>query len=303
MSEDNQQNNALLDAFDSWLRSVRRNSEHTARAYVADLRHFLGYLAENAVAPDDARASNVRAWLSSLFGHNEPRSLARKLASVRTFYSWRLSLSAVSANPARAVRAPKVRKPLPTALDSEDVEALLEALSNGPLPAWRQARDRAMGELAYGAGLRASEVCGLRLSALRLDSREAVISGKGGKQRIAVFGEPAKLALVSWLALRDQIANPEVDTVFVGSRGGALSTRSYQDVVSQAALRAGIARRASTHTLRHSFATHLLDGGADLRVIQELLGHASLSTTQVYTHLSTADLLDTYRKAHPDEQD
>lgn len=297
------EHDAVIDAFDVHLRSVRRCSAHTARAYASDLRQFLAFLTEHHKRVDEAVAADVRAFLSSRFGLNDPRTLARKLGAVRTFYSWRLSLGVVATNPARAVRPPRVRKPLPTALEQTDTEALLDAMGDDSLPAWRRARDRAMGELAYGAGLRAGEVCGLTLSALRLDAREATILGKGNKTRVVCFGEPAVAALKEWLAIRPTIAKPDVSTVFVGPRGAPVATRSYQDVVTQAALRAGISRRATPHTLRHSFATHLLDGGADLRVIQELLGHASLSTTQVYTHLSTADLLDTYRRAHPDEQD
>lgn len=295
---------ALLDAFDSFLRGVRRYSEHTARAYASDLRQFLTFLDEKGIAIDQAEAADVRAFLSSRFGVNDPRTLARKLGSIRTFFSWRLSQGAIESNPARAVRPPRVRKPLPSALDQEDAQALLRALDgDSSLPPWRRARDRAMGELGYGAGLRASEVCGLTLKGLRLDAREATIVGKGGKERVVCFGEPAARALRHWLDFRPRIARPDVQTVFVGARGAPVSTRSYLDLITRAALNAGLSRRATTHTLRHSFATHLLDGGADLRVIQELLGHASLSTTQVYTHLSTADLLETYRRAHPDEQD
>jgi site-specific recombinase XerD len=219
---------------------------------------------------------------------------------VRAFYSWRVATHAIERNPARLVRPPKQRKPLPGALDEQDAAALVTATP--PQNAWRATRDAAMAELAYGAGLRASEICGLRMDALRMAQREVTVIGKGRKTRTVVFGAPAAEALKAWLAARASIAHGETREVFVGPHGRKLTTRSFQSIVSSRALSAGVKRRATPHTLRHSFATHLLDHGADLRVIQELLGHASLSTTQVYTHLSTADLVATYRNAHPDER-
>jgi integrase/recombinase XerC len=294
---------ALLEAFDRQLRGVRRMSEHTVRAYASDLRQYFEYLASlaPAVAPDLAEPRHLRGFVSSRFGVNDPRSMARKLSAVRAFYSWRISTGAIAGNPARAIRPPKQRKPLPGALDEADAKALVT--SEGEGPAWRVARDRAMCELAYGAGLRASEVCGLTVDALRIKAREATILGKGRKTRVVVFGEPAAEALSAWLSARPGVASPDERAVFVNARGVKLTTRTFQAIVSRQALSAGVARRSTPHTLRHSFATHLLDHKADLRVIQELLGHASLSTTQVYTHLSTADLVAAYKRAHPDERD
>ncbi len=289
----------LLDAFDRHLRAVRRASEATARAYVSDLRPFLEQLAGRASTPDAAKPSDVRAFLSIRFGLDDPRTMARKLSAIRSFYSWRLSLGEVEQNPARMVRPPKQRKPLPGALDEADAAGLVTTPEQGP--EWRTVRDAAMCELAYGAGLRASEVCGLTIDALRLGTREATVLGKGGKSRVVVFGEAASEALQRWLALREGVAQAGERRLFVNAGGTGLTTRSFQTIVTRRALAAGVSRRATPHTLRHSFATHLLDHGADLRVIQELLGHASLSTTQVYTHLSTADLVETYRRAHPDE--
>lgn len=292
---------ALVEGFDRHLRSVQRRSAHTVRAYVSDLRQLLEFLRARSVEPDAASAGDLRAFISSRFGTNDPRSMARKLSAVRGFYAWRVSLKAMESNPARVVRSPRQRKPLPGALDEKDVSALVTAPSGKD--GWRALRDHAMCELAYGAGLRASEICALTLNAVRLTSREVRVVGKGGKTRIAVFGEEAAAALGAWLRERSLHAAPGCEAVFVGPSGRALTTRTFQNVVSRSALASGVLRRATPHTLRHSFATHLLDHGADLRVIQELLGHASLSTTQVYTHLSTADLLAAYRRTHPDEQD
>lgn len=292
----------VLDSFDGWLRGVRRASDHTVRAYVGDVRQLMSFLDERGVKADAASPADLRAFVASLHGRNDPRSMARKLSACRAFYSWRMGLGAVARNPARAVRSPKQRKPLPGALDAQDAESLVTATAARREP-WMEVRDRAMCELAYGAGLRASEVCGADLSDLRLASRELVVTGKGRKQRVTVYGDPARESLDEWLALRPSVALPDETAVFVGRTGRRLTVRTFETIVSRQALAAGVARRATPHTLRHSFATHLLDNGADLRVIQELLGHASLSTTQVYTHLSTADLVATYRRAHPDEQD
>lgn len=290
----------LLDAFDAHLRKVRRASAHTVRGYTADLRDFFTFLATRGVEPDAATQSDVRAFLASRFGANDPRTLSRKLSAARAFYAWRVSLGAIERNPARLVRSPKQRKPLPRPLDEHDATLLLEGREGSEGEGnWREVRDRAMLELAYGAGLRSSEVCAARLDALKLSSRELVVVGKGRKTRVVVFGEQAFRALERWLDCRP--APRDATALFAGTCGRAPSTRTFQRIVGRAGLEAGVARRATPHALRHSFATHMLDHGADLRVIQELLGHASLSTTQVYTHLTTADLLDVYRRAHPDE--
>lgn len=289
----------LVEAFVSYLRAIRRASEHTTRAYASDLRQLFVFLAERGTTPDEASVAEIRAFVSSRFGVNDPRSMARKLSAARAFYSWRVSKGIMERNPARAIRAPKQTKPLPAALDETDAGVLVVTSGLSARTDWKSLRDRAMCELAYGAGLRASEVCGARRDALRMASRELTVVGKGQKTRVVVYGVEAEQALAAWLAVR---APPSGATaLFAGPDGRAPSTRTFQRIVHRAGLAAGVQRRATPHTLRHSFATHMLDHGADLRVIQELLGHASLSTTQVYTHLSTAELVAAYRRAHPDE--
>lgn len=283
------------------LSAVRRASPRTVRAYQSDLQQLCGWMRERQIDLDAATPSVLRAFVSSRFGINDPRSMARKLSAIRAFYEWRMEKHAVERNPARLVRPPKTRRPLPGALDETDASAMMTETSLAK-DAWRRARDRAMCELAYGAGLRASEICGAELSTLRLAAREITVRGKGSKERTAVFGTAAQEALEEWLAARPGIAGADETHLFVGRNGRGLTTRSFQNIVSSQALAAGVARRVTPHTLRHSFATHLLDNGADLRVIQELLGHASLATTQVYTHLATGDLVRTYRSAHPDER-
>jgi integrase/recombinase XerC len=293
---------ALIARFVEYLASIRRVSPHTVRAYSSDLRQLAEFVTARGTALDAVNPGELRAFVSSRFGINDPRSMSRKLSSARAFYEWRVSEKAIARNPARVVRPPKQRRPLPGALDETDSAALVE-VARSDAPAWRVARDQAMCELAYGAGLRASEVCGITLGALRLPEREITVVGKGRKSRVVVYGAPAGLALAEWLSFREQVALRDETRLFVGPSGRGLTTRSFQNIVSSRALAAGLDRRATPHTLRHSFATHLLDHGADLRVIQELLGHASLATTQVYTHLSTADLVATYRRTHPDERE
>jgi site-specific recombinase XerD len=271
------------------------------RAYRSDLSQLSTWLTSRGVDLDAATPAHLRSFLAARFGVNDPRSTVRKLSAARTFYAWRVAERAVARNPARLVRSPRQRRPLPGALDESDASAVVEVVREGQ-PAWRTARDRALCEIAYGAGLRASEVCGLKITDLRPGSREMVVTGKRGKTRTVVFGEPAVKALADWMELRPGIAKPDERLLFVGPSGRGLSTRSLQNIVTARGLAAGVGRRVTPHTLRHSFATHLLDHHADLRVIQELLGHSSLATTQVYTHLATADLLSTYRNAHPDEQ-
>jgi integrase/recombinase XerC len=291
-----------VQSFVQQLATVRRASPQTVRAYQGDLTQLCAWMREQELDLDAATPSALRAFVSSRFGINEPRSMARKLSAIRAFYEWRVEQKFIERNPARVVRPPKTRRPLPGALDEDDAAAVMTAASPSK-SSWQTLRDRAMCELAYGAGLRASEICAVELGALRLPTREVRVRGKGNKERTAVFGTAAQEALEAWLGARSGIAMTGEKRLFVGRNGRGLTTRSFQNIASAQALAAGVARRATPHTLRHSFATHLLDNGADLRIIQELLGHASLATTQVYTHLATGDLQRTYRRAHPDEQE
>lgn len=206
-----------IDGFLEYFAGVRRMSVHTCRAYASDLRQLSSFLASRSVDLDDVAPTHVRAFMSSLFGVNDPRSMARKLASVRAYYTWRVSTGALARNPARLVRPPKQRKPLPGALDTADAAAVMDATVDGP--AWRQTRDTAMVELAYGAGLRASEICSLRLDAIRLTTHEVTVIGKGRKTRIAVFGQPAEQAIRIWLEDRSRVALPATAQLFVGHEG------------------------------------------------------------------------------------
>ena len=211
---------------------------------------------------------------------------------MRSLYRFLARRGVVRRNPAREIRAPRVARKLVTFLPTDEAKALVDARALGGAA---RERDIAVLELLYATGLRVSELTGLDLDAVDREARTVRVLGKGGKERMVPYGAPAARALDAYLGWRAIDRGP----VFVNARGGRLTPRSIHTIVRRAARAAGVTRRVSPHTLRHSFATHLLDGGADLRAIQELLGHSRLSTTQRYTHVSTVQLLKTYDAAHP----
>jgi len=288
------------------LQHRRGASPHTLRSYGADLRQFTSYLArELKSSPRAPRAGEVdvlalRGFLAYLHQKGTARSsIARKLAALRTFFRYLVREGRIERNPATSVATPRVPKKIPDRVEEEEIEKLLE-VPDATSPLGR--RDRALLELLYATGLRVSELTGLDRVEVDLDSRLVRVLGKGRKERIVPFGEPAAEALERYWPDRRQLAARGAgagDAVFLNARGGRLTARSVHRLVRrhlrQAALRSGL----SPHSLRHAFATHLLERGADLRAIQELLGHASLSTTQKYTQVSTAQLLKVYEKAHP----
>ena len=284
----------LLD-FRAHLEQVARASSHTLRAYLSDLRQLSAFLDERGVSLDQASRDDLRAFLAARFGSNSPATLARKQAALRAFYEHRVRGGHLAESPARRLVFPKRRVSLPNVVNVDDCFALLEA------PSRRTAlglRDRCMLELMYGAGLRVSELVGLDLGDL-IDGETAVrVLGKGRKERIVPIVREARAALLRWLSRRAEL-KPEDTALFVNRRGGRLTTRSVGRHLARYALIAGTRRHVHPHALRHSFATHLLDMGADLRGIQELLGHASLSTTQRYTHVSSERLVQVYEDAHP----
>lgn len=274
------------------LAAERPASPHTLRSYRADLTEFqtsLGGAA--AVVAADARA--VRGWLATLYARRlEPSSISRKLAAVRSLYRFLVRRGVVGASPARELRGPRVPRKLVSFLPVDEAHALVEGRSMGGAS---RARDLAMLELLYASGLRVSELAGLDVADLDPDASTVRVLGKGARERIVPYGSMAARALDAWLGERGPYDGP----LFVNARGGRLTTRSIAAVVTRRARAAGIGRRVSPHTLRHTFATHLLDAGADLRAIQELLGHRRLSTTQRYTHVGTEQLMRVYDAAHP----
>jgi integrase/recombinase XerC len=294
--------NSEIGDFLDYLTYERNVSINTISAYRDDLESFVGFLCGDyfTMARDqlDLRRVDhlaVRSYLAHLSRRKLSRSsTARHLSTLRSFFKYLMREGAVDANPARSVSTPKREKHLPSVLQTSEIALLLEQPdASSPLGM----RDRAWLELLYASGLRISELVGVDVDDLELRARLVKVRGKGSKERIVPFGSKAEGALREWLASRE--ARAEEHAVFVNYRGDRITTRSvrrlFDRYVRAAALRAGI----SPHTMRHSFATHLLNAGADLRGIQELLGHASLSTTQKYTHLNDWQLIEVYRKTHP----
>ncbi len=309
---------APLDPAEAFLRYLaveRAYSEHTIRAYADDLAQFCAYMREgvriferDADAPklppaafqslQAAGRNDVRAFLAHVQTRGAtPRTAARKLSSIRAAYRFFIREGLLEQNPAKAVRSPRLPKALPDVLSIPEVTALLEAPdTSGALGI----RDRAILEVLYSSGMRAAELAGLSVRDIDLIGGTALVTGKRQKQRIAHLGAYAVDAVRAYLQVRGELGQPAHDRLIVNARGGPLTTRSVQRVVEKyVGLVLPSGREVSPHTLRHTFATHMLDGGADLRVVQEMLGHASLSSTQIYTHVSIDHLKEVYKNAHP----
>jgi integrase/recombinase XerC len=316
---------ALVD-FLEHLRLNDNASTHTVRAYDSDLSQFLTFLAGRAgrtraeLTMADFDHLNIREFLSDLHRRGNSRSsAARKLAAIRTFGRYLRREGILDGDPAALVGTPKREQRLPAHLGEAEMTTLLE-MPDGSQPLGR--RDRAILELFYASGLRLSELVGLDLGDVNLNGRMVRVLGKGGKERIVPFNRSTETALRAWLRDREsfvaaadqprassrearpagrkpRIARPGKPPLFLNYQGGRLSTRSVDRLVRKYVAACSTRFGISPHALRHSFATHLLERGADLRAIQELLGHARLSTTQRYTHLNAAQLMDVYRKAHP----
>jgi integrase/recombinase XerC len=313
------------------LADERRASANTVSAYGRDLDALLAFVDTRADALPVRRPRRagspppsatldlflLRAWLGDLARTCKPSSVARKIASVRSFGRWMKRQGHARVNPAEQLASPKVRRELPTFLSAEDAASVVEAPEPGNVgdrvPSTeaervrREAvalRDRALLELLYGGGLRVAEACGLDLGQLSVDEGTARVLGKGKKERIVPLGKKAMEALAAWFLARGALHHPRtrfVDphAVFLSTRGRRLNARAVQLLVRRYGILAVGRTDLHPHALRHTCATHMLDGGADLRVIQEMLGHASLSTTQRYTHVSVAHLLKVYDAAHP----
>jgi integrase/recombinase XerC len=246
----------------------------------------------------------LRRFLATFAGANSAATIARKVAALRALYRDLQRRSELKDNPAQSLRLPRVKKPLPRPLSVDDACEVVEIPEQARGEARLLARDRAMLELLYGAGLRVSELCGLDLQGLELGARSARVLGKGSKERLVPFGEPCAQALAAYLALRPRLCNPRTGAqdpgaLFLGRYGRRLTVRQVQHLVRRYGMLGTGRPDLHPHALRHSCATHLLEAGADLRAIQELLGHTSLSTTQRYTHVSVDHLLEIYERAHP----
>ncbi|MEO8432155.1 MAG: tyrosine recombinase XerC [Acidobacteriota bacterium] len=299
-----------IEGFLSHLTDERRFSPRTVLAYRSDLDRFAAFWeAEFGESPaaktplSKIDTLSIRSHLASLHrAELANRSLARHLSTLRSFFRWACREGHLAQSPAKGLPAPRVPKTLPRALTLPDTERLLDTADEGNLPE----RERALFELLYATGLRVSEAADLDVDDVDLSARMLRAQGKGRRERIVPFGESAEDALRAWLPVRGALresGRPDggagSEPLFVNARGGRLTTRSMARVLKRRLRAAGLPPLISPHALRHTFATHLLQSGADLRSIQELLGHASLSTTQKYTHLDAARLRDVYRRAHP----
>ncbi len=287
----------LIETFADALWMEHGLSQNTLAAYRRDLSHFSRWLEHRAAGLGGASRVNVLEYLSSLAAA-PPRTVARRLSALRRFYGWLLREGRVAEDPCARVSAPRLGRPLPRSLSEAEIEALLGAPDvEGPLGL----RDRAMLEVLYATGLRVSELVGLRLEETDLRQGLVRVTGKGGRQRLVPLGEEAVAWLERYLAeARGVLLGPRAsDAVFPTARGSAMTRQAFWQLVKRYAARAGIARALSPHTLRHAFATHLLDHGADLRVVQMLLGHADVSTTQIYTHVARERLRRLHERHHP----
>jgi integrase/recombinase XerC len=327
------ENGTMVQEFLNYLKFERRFSEHTAKCYGADMRQFVGFMLEShssvsgvatsefsgqingetavltqtevqhEISLTDVDINEVRAYIAYLTEKQYSKAtLARKIATLRSFYKFLMKRSIVSSNPVSAIRTPKQEKKLPVFLEYDQIKKLLETpvVTN-----WLGARDRAIMETLYSTGMRVSEVVSLNLDDVDFLGEVVHIRGKGKKERIAPIGSSALQSIQHYIEYRMKRAqtngNFDAKVLFVNKHGQRLSTRSVRRKMDKYLVMAGLDPSISPHTLRHSFATHMLNNGADLRSVQELLGHQSLSTTQIYTHLNTTKLKEVYDKAQGGE--
>ncbi len=288
--------NELLESFIKHLSDERNYSEHTVKAYRGDLENFRDFLLKEEKKIEDADIATINAYVSTLYGKNSPSSVERKVSAIRSFFSYLVRKGLATQNPAKLVRTPKKEKHLPVFLSVDEVFNLVNVKDSRKNPLL--VRDRAILELLYSSGLRVSELAGATLADLSMGEAIIRVRGKGNKERIVPVGSKALTALGEYLDIRGTL-RPASNRIFLNSRGGGITTRSIARIIKKYGLVSGISKNVSPHVLRHSFATHLLAGGADLRAIQEMLGHASLSTTQRYTHLSVERIMEVYDKTHP----
>ncbi|MGB8952208.1 MAG: tyrosine recombinase XerC [Candidatus Aminicenantales bacterium] len=288
-----------LDEFVDYLRHERNASPHTISSYRIDLLQFARYLEERKI--ELSRIDNIclRGFLVELHRKDQAKSsMARKLAAVRSFLQFCLKRKWIEDNPAKSVATPKQEKHVPSFLSEEEMEKFLDLpLSEDVLGI----RDKALLEFLYATGIRVSELVGINLEDVSLDERLVRVRGKGKKERLVPFGSKAGESLVLYISARATVSREPVEekALFLNYQGGRLSARSVERIVAKYVRSSALRRKISPHSLRHSFASHLLSRGADLRAIQELLGHVSLATTQKYTHLDLKHLLKVYRRSHP----
>ncbi|SEE04550.1 integrase/recombinase XerC [Arthrobacter alpinus] len=292
------------DAFERYLRAERGRSEHTIRAYRGDIDALLIHAVTEGISNlGEVDLAQLRRWLGEQSASGLARStLARRAATIRSFTAWALREEIISVDPSLRLKAPKKEKNLPAVLQQQQLGRLLENLA---VAAQEQdpiaLRNLAMVEFLYGTGIRVGELTGLDVQDVNRERRTVRVLGKGNKERVVPYGVPAEEALGRWLdrGRNALIQSQSGSALFLGKRGGRIDQRTVRSVVDKLFALLGDTSATGPHTLRHSAATHLLDGGADLRSVQEILGHSSLATTQLYTHVSVERLRESYRTAHP----
>lgn len=293
----------LMTAFGRHLRSERGRSEHTTRAYLGDLRHLMAFAEQQDISDiGQIRLADLRAWLGGQADRGASRStIARRAAAARTFFGWAERTGRVPADPSVRLAAPRRAKTLPAVLKQQEATAMLDVAAvraDDADPV--HLRDRAALELLYASGIRVGELVSLDVDDVDLGQHTVRVMGKGSKERVVPFGLPAARALEAWLRARAQLVTAESGpALFLGRRGRRVDARQIRAAVHELLSHVPEAPDLGPHGLRHSAATHLLEGGADLRMVQELLGHASLATTQLYTHVSVDRLRRSYEQAHP----
>ena len=287
--------NKLLIDFEKFLKYERNYSDHTIRAYLTDLEEFYSFLESREMKMENLRSRDLNLYLLSLYNKNSKSTVSRKLTTLRSFFTFLVKREIIKSNPAKLIPLPKKEKKLPVFLSVDEAFQLVQAGNEEKVLV---KRDKAILELLYSSGLRVSELSNIKILDIDRSQKIIKVSGKGNKERIVPYGSKADEALTRYLRSRSEL-DPKEDYLFLNNRGIRLSSRSIERTVKKYALLSGISKKISPHSLRHTFATHLLGSGADLRSIQELLGHSSLSTTQKYTHASVEELMKIYDKTHP----
>jgi len=282
---------------DEFCRALTSLSDNTVVSYRSDIEGFAEWCGRSELSdPARVKRATVRRYLAHLTTRRfARRSIARKTAAIRRYYRWLIAAGGATVDPTAGISVPAGSGRLPRVLDGRELSSLLDGRADEAEPVWRRRRDDAVLEVLYGSGLRVTELCGLTVSSLAMAESAATVWGKGAKQRRVPLSEPSVVALRRWLEVRVEVVPVEHgDLLFANERGNPLTPRDVRRIID---------RRSETpthpHALRHSFATHLLDGGADLRAVQELLGHTDVATTQRYTHVSRERLSSAYREAHP----
>ncbi len=284
----------LSQDFSRYLSSEKGVAANTRRAYQGDVKEFLAFLEKNGYGEVDHRA--IRAYIAEIYGGLKKSSLSRKISSVKVFFKFLKKKGHMSENPAALIKNPRIEKHLPKFYTVDEMFHFLDSL---PEESWINLRNRAIFELIYSTGMRAQEALDLNIDDVHLEGLWALVRGKGGKERVLPFGDKARDAVRTYLQEVGARRRVDVKALFINSRGNRLSYRGLLKVMKKHQLSASLFKNLALHGIRHSFATHMLNGGADLRAIQELLGHSKLSTTQKYTHISIDKIMEIYDKAHP----